>query len=119
MKIEINQQEIDESETKNFEWAANLVSEMDWNSTHYHNREHQELCVIATRLRPNFYETLRRLRVPFDAEFSEGIYEILKSSGKKIQLKIEEFEQAYQLVQLMARDNLTELQCSYDLMGNI
>ena len=106
----IDGQQIEGREQENFEWAGNLVGQMDWNSKHYHQREHPELCVMATRLRPRFYDALLRLRIPFDAKFSEGLYDTLKSYGKKVQLGTEKLRQAHQVVQSMATDTLTELQ---------
>lgn len=109
----IDRQQMEERATENFKWMGNLVGQMDWDSQHYHQREHPELCLIATKLRPRFYEALLRFRIPFDAKFSEGIYETLKSYGGKVQLEVEELRQAHQIFESMATDILTELQYAY------
>jgi len=114
----IYQQKVGEDETKNLEWAGNLIGQLDFNSKYY-SKEHPELCVIATKLRPLFYRTLLKLKIPLKTKFSEGIYETLKSYGRKVNLSGEELGQTCQIFKSLARDTLTELQCSYGLMGNI
>ena len=97
------------AERGNFEWGANMLGQMDWNSKHFLKRENPELCVIATELRPKFYETILKLGIPFNKSFSERIYETLRSCGKRVQLRTEELKQAYQMFQSMADDTLAEL----------
>ncbi|HIH13294.1 MAG: hypothetical protein J4469_05130 [Candidatus Aenigmarchaeota archaeon] len=106
-------QQIDVGEQEHFEWAGSLMGQMDWHSDHYHQKEHPELGVIATRLRPNFYGTLCRLRIPFNTTFSEGLYETLKSRGEKVKLGTEELIQAHQVVQSLATDTLTKLRYAH------
>jgi len=114
----IDGQQIETSETENFEWAGNLFGQMDLDSEHYRRREHPELCVIATELRPKLYEAILKFKIPFDAKFSEGLYETLKSYGRKVQLKTDRLRQACQIFQSMGNDILTGIQCSYK-MGQI
>ena len=56
----VDKQQIEENETRNLEWAGNLIGQLDFNSKHY-SKEHPELCVIATKLRPLFYRTLLKV----------------------------------------------------------
>lgn len=113
-----NKQPVNQNETTNLGWAGNLVGQMDLSSSHY-SKEHPELCVTATKLRPLFYRTLLKLKIPFEANFSEKMYETLKSCGRKVSLSKEELGQTHQIFESMAKDSLTELQCKYGLMGNI
>ncbi len=112
LKKIINKRQVDKIEEENFDWVRNLTGQMDWNSEHYHKKEHPELCVIATELRPLFYKALLKSRIKFNPKFSEGIYEILKSYGRKVLLSQDSLEQTYQIYQTMATDILTGL--SYD-----
>ena len=113
----IGQQQMEEEETKNLEWAENLIGQLDYNSGHY-SKEHPELCVIATKLRPLFYRTLLKFKIPSGVKFSEVLHETLKSYDKNVNLSVKELNQVYQIVQTIARDTQIELQCSYG-MGNI
>jgi hypothetical protein len=102
--------QIELSETGNFDWVRDLTGQLDWNSDYYGRGEHLELFVMATRLRPIFYEALFKFRVPFGERFSEGVYETLKSYGRNVQLSREGLKQACDVYQEMATSILTELQ---------
>ncbi|MEK6893151.1 MAG: hypothetical protein AABX07_03015, partial [Nanoarchaeota archaeon] len=84
-----------------------------WHSKHYRKKEHPELCVIATELRPSFYKALQKLGISFDRRFFEGVYETLKSRGRKLRLNTEELRYAHRIFQSMADDTLTKLQYVY------
>jgi hypothetical protein len=113
LKRILDGQPIDEREAEDFEWGAHILGRMDWNSSHYRQKENTELCVMATRLRPIFYGALMKSRIPFDESFSEAIYTTLLSYGKKMPLGREELQQAQQLFQSMASTTLTELQYAH------
>jgi len=93
----ITEQPIDEIETKNFEWGANLIGQVDWDSEHY--GKHPELSVIATKLRPDVFKIFNA--IPF-----EGIYQTLKSQGEKVPLSKEELMQTYEGFMLIATNIL-------------
>lgn len=95
-----------EAEIKHFEWTGSLVSQMDWNSK-YHNRN-PELCVIATKLRSQFYSTLSRYGISSRDQFSDRLYEILKSPTD-IQPEDKNLELAYNIIRSMATKILNEL----------
>ncbi|MBU1129514.1 MAG: hypothetical protein KJ949_02700 [Nanoarchaeota archaeon] len=114
----IEGQKINKEEKEIFEEVGNLFGQIDLDSKYY-MKEHPELCVIATELRPEFYKTLLNLKIPFNQNFSERIYNTLKSYGKNMQLKREELNQMYKLFETMSTNIITKLQYAYGLSGQI
>ena len=74
-----------------------MIKKLDWDSKHY--GKHPELSIIATELRPEFYDI-------FNTEYLDRIYQTLKSQGKKVPLSKEELMQAYEGFALMATNVL-------------
>lgn len=93
----INHQPIKKDDKEKFEWGANLLGQIDWESKHY--GKHPELSVIATELRPEFYDI-------FNTEYLERIYQTLKSQGKKVLLSKEELMKTYKGFALIATNVL-------------
>jgi hypothetical protein len=100
------------AETINFPWVGDLIGQLDWNSDHY-NKEHPELTITATSLRPKFYSAIKNLKIRFDARFSECLYQALKSYGEINFLRDKELRQAYELIQTLATGTLDELQVEH------
>jgi hypothetical protein len=101
------------NDSKNFCWAGDLTARMDFNSKYFQEKE--ELCVIATRLRPKFYEAILKFEIPFDSNFSDNLYETLNSGCNRIELKDNELRQAYQLYQGIASSILNDLRNAHIL----
>jgi len=69
-----------------FEFLGNLFEQMDMESEAFKSREHPELSVEATRMRPFFYNALSELKIT-EPRFIKEVYPIFKSVNKKSDLK--------------------------------
>lgn len=82
----INETSLNDEEKEDFEWVGNLVGQIDEKSKHY--EKYPELSVLATELRPEFYEK------PIGGYLNK-VYTTLKSKGENIPLSKRELNQSY------------------------
>lgn len=104
----INNPELTCDESKTFDWVANLLGQIDWDSEPYKQETFTGLTVLATELRPLFYQSLVRLDINSGRFFLDRVYDALKTYGKNCQLSANELNQAQQLFQCMATDILVQ-----------
>ena len=101
---------LEDRERDGLDSFGDLFGEIDWRSKHYKRHENPELSAMATRLRPIFYGKIIELKVPLDADYSERVYQTLKSAGRKVALSPPELVQVQQVFQLMSDKILSGLQ---------
>ena len=106
----IGNQPLESRESKGLASFADLFGEIDWHSEHYKRKEHPELCIKSTTLRPLFYETILDLKCPLDADYSERVYRMLKSSGKENTLSHPEMLKIRDVFNSMSDKILSSLQ---------
>ena len=113
LKKLIDKELLENTERDELTRLGELFGQIDWDSEHHKRNEHPELSVIATQLRPTFYRKLTELKVPFDKDYSERVYQTLKSAGRKISLSPHELVQVQQVFQLMSYEILSGLQYTH------
>ncbi|MBU3912881.1 MAG: hypothetical protein KKE50_02190 [Nanoarchaeota archaeon] len=108
----IDGKDLEDREREELNRFGNLFGQVDWMSGHYRRKEHPELCVIATRLRPVFYRACVKSTVPFDRDYSEKIYKTLKSAGRELALSPQELQQAQIVFHAMSEEISSSLQAA-------
>jgi hypothetical protein len=110
----INGRHLTAFERNIFDYMGNLFGQIDWKSEHYEKNEHPELSVIATRLRPFFYEAVGD-RFFQNSKYLEGIYKTLKSGGEEKVLSQEELYKTQQIFELMIKNISLQAQPHFNI----
>lgn len=75
-------EKLDTRQIEILRWAGILWGQMEWNSKHFNAepivRKYGNLAVVATSLRPLFYQKVEQLNIPLTKDYSERVYQALR-----------------------------------------
>ncbi len=103
----IRKKGLNEHERLSFEKFSSLLCKLDYDSP-YQNRSTASV-VLATSIRPYFYEALMEQRGWSDRQFLDKFYLTLESKGEEPLLSRKELESASKLCYLMCRKILSDI----------
>jgi hypothetical protein len=92
------------------DWVAEVTGQIDFDAPINNPGISPEIKVVATRLRPLFFELLSQLRIPNGSAFLGQTYKTLKSYGARVVLSREELMQARELYGVIGQNLLVSLQ---------
>jgi hypothetical protein len=81
-------------------WAGGMISGVDWDSPHYEKSDFS--AVLATTLRPGFYDAFIKMKLLPNRNFLNRLYNTLESKGEKQELSERELVVAKEVLKRMS-----------------